>query len=202
MSISKAGTQGGITLIEQIFFIVVVSIAMVGVLAVLNTTSRSSADTLVRKQALAIAEAVLEEVQLMSFTYCDPDDPQAATALSSAVSATGCTETGSVENIGAESTVPYGPETRTGASTPFDNVSDYHGFSMAGMSDINGATITGLDAYAASVSVAAQGVAAFGGKPAIVGGEALLITVTVTGPADTTIVLHGYRMRYAPNALP
>jgi hypothetical protein len=32
--------------------------------------------------------------------------------------------------------------------------------------------------------------------------DSLLITVTVTGPGDTTVVLHGYRVRYAPNALP
>ena len=30
-------------------------------------------------------------------------------------------------------------------------------------------------------------------------GDALRITVTVTGPANVTVVVDGYRTRYAPN---
>jgi len=29
-----------------------------------------------------------------------------------------------------------------------------------------------------------------------------LVTVTVTGPSNITVKLDGYRVRYAPNALP
>jgi len=180
-----------------IVFIVVVGVAVAGVLAALNLSTRASADPMIQKQALAIAEAVLEEAQLMPFTYCDPDDPQAATALNAGVGATGCTAAASVENPGAEATPPYGPETRLSVTTPFDNVNDYNGFSMGpGIIDMTGAAITGLDGYTATVSVANQ---ALGGIPA---SDALLITVTVTGPGNTSAVLHGYRVRYAPNALP
>ena len=192
----------GFSLVEQIVFIVVVAVGVAGVLAAMNVSTRSSADPMVQKQALAIAEAVLEEVQLRPLTFCDPDDPQAATALDASVSATGCTAAAAVENIGAESTAPYGPETRTGGTTPFDNVNDYNTFSMTGMTDIAGTAITGLGAYTATVGVATQGIPTFGGAPAIPAAEALLITVTVTGPGNTTVVLHGYRTRYAPNALP
>lgn len=61
----------GFTLVEVIFFIVVVSIAMVGILSVMNTTVKSSADPMVRKQTLAIAESLLEEILQKGFT--DPD---------------------------------------------------------------------------------------------------------------------------------
>jgi MSHA pilin protein MshD len=54
--------QRGFTLIELIIFIVVVSIGMAGILGVMNTTVKSSADPMVRKQALAIAESLLEEI--------------------------------------------------------------------------------------------------------------------------------------------
>jgi len=39
---------------------------------------------------------------------------------------------------------------------------------------------------------------------AIPASDSLLITVTVLGPmgTNTTVVLDGYRVRYAPNALP
>jgi len=192
----------GLSLVELIVFIVIVSVAVAGVLGVLNISARGSADPMIQKQALSIAEAVLEEVQLMPFTYCDPDDPQAATAQSAAVGATGCTAAASVEAIGAEATPPYGPETRLGVTTPYDNVNDYNTFSMTGMTDISGSPITGLGAYTVVVGVAGQAFAAFGGGRAIPAADSLLVTVTVTGPGNTTATLHGYRVRYVPNALP
>ena len=187
----------GLSLVELIVFIVIVGVAVAGVLAALNVSTRASADPVIQKQALAVAEAVLEEVQLMPFTYCDPDDPQAATALSAAVGATGCTAAASVENPGAEATPPYGPETRLSVTTPYDNVNDYSGFSMGpGITDITGAAVAGLGAYTATVSVTNQ---ALGAIPA---SDSLLIAVTVTGPGNTVATLHGYRVRYVPNALP
>jgi len=73
-------SQRGLTLVELIVFIVIVSVGLAGVLLVLNTTAAKSADPVVRKQALAIAESLLEEIALMPFTYCDPDDAAAAMA--------------------------------------------------------------------------------------------------------------------------
>ncbi len=70
----------GLSLVELIVFIVIVSASVAGIISVITVTTRSSADPLIHKQALAIAEAVLEEIQLQPFTYCDPDDPGAATA--------------------------------------------------------------------------------------------------------------------------
>jgi MSHA pilin protein MshD len=59
---TSSRSQSGFTLIELIIFIVVVSIGMAGILTVMNTTVKSSADPMVRKQALAIAESLLEEI--------------------------------------------------------------------------------------------------------------------------------------------
>jgi MSHA pilin protein MshD len=72
--------QRGLSLVELIVFIVIVGAAIAGIIGVISITTQSSADPVIRKQALAIAEAFLEEVQLQPFTYCDPDDPTAATA--------------------------------------------------------------------------------------------------------------------------
>ena len=52
--------QRGLSLIELIMFIVIVGSALAGVLSVLNFTTKSSADPMVRKQALAIAEQIRE----------------------------------------------------------------------------------------------------------------------------------------------
>lgn len=63
--------QRGVTLIELIVFIVIISVGLAGILGVMNVTTRASADPLARKQAVALAEAVLDEV--LSKNYCDPD---------------------------------------------------------------------------------------------------------------------------------
>jgi len=183
------------TLVEQIVFIAVVAVAVAGVLAALNLASRSSAEPLVEKQALAIAEAFLAEAQLMPFTYCDPDDANAATATSAA----GCAVTQEVTTTGVIG--PEAGETRYHAVTPFDNVNDYHNYQSnldapPGIKDIAQNPISALTGYSVAVNVQEQ---ALGAVPAT---ESLLITVTVTGPGGTTVVLDGYRTRYAPNALP
>lgn len=70
MSVSAA-RLAGFTLIELIMFIVIVGAGLAGVLTSLDVAVRSSGDALAPKQALAIAEGVLEEITLKA--YSDPD---------------------------------------------------------------------------------------------------------------------------------
>src|SRR6266480_6726272 len=187
--------EHGVSLVELIVFIVIVGIAAASVVGALSMATRASTDPMIQKQALAIAEALLEEVQLQPFTYCDPDDPRAATAQSAAAAPPGCTSAAAVENLGPEATPPYGPETRTSATTPFDNVNDYNGYPtpiVAGITDLTGTAIVGLENYTATVTVANQALGAI----TAASGEAVLITVTVDGPpgTNTRVVLDGYRV--------
>src|SRR5512135_2291068 len=64
--------QRGISLIELIMFIVIVSAALAGILLVMNQVIGRSADPLLRKQALAVGESLLEEIRLqdLSGTAC------------------------------------------------------------------------------------------------------------------------------------
>jgi MSHA pilin protein MshD len=180
--------ERGVSLVELILFILIVSIGIVGILGVLNLTASKSSDPLIRKQVLAVAEALLEEVELMPFTYCDPDDANAATATAAVVGAGGCATT--VEALG-----PEPGENRYSTTSPFDNVNDYNGFSMTGIRDLSNTPITGLGSYNASVSITNGGLG-------LAGAEVLLIAVTVTGPGNESATLNGYRTRYAPNSLP
>lgn len=59
--------HAGFTLIELIIFIVVVAAGLAGILSVMNTVVKSSADPMVRKQTLAIAESLLEEILLKEY---------------------------------------------------------------------------------------------------------------------------------------
>lgn len=57
-----ASSQRGLTLIELIISMVIIGIALTGVLSVMNLTVSRSADPMIQHQALAIAEAYLEEI--------------------------------------------------------------------------------------------------------------------------------------------
>lgn len=173
--------QRGLTLIELVVFIVIVGIGLAGILTVFNHTTRHSADPLVRKQALAVAEAILEEVMLQPFTWCDPSDANAATAAGYA----GCATAGLAQNT---ATAKAG-EAR-GTATPFDNVLDYHGETLS--TNIAGG---GSAPYAASVTVENQSLNGIAAE------AALLITVSVAAGGET-IRLQGYRTRHSPNLLP
>lgn len=63
--------ERGFTLIEIIIFIVIVGFGVAGVLSVMSMVTMHSVDPLVRKQASAMAESVMEEILLKN--YCDPD---------------------------------------------------------------------------------------------------------------------------------
>lgn len=63
----RALMQRGISLIELIIFIVIISVALTGILLVMNQVTRNSADPLIHKQALAAAESLLEEIELQDF---------------------------------------------------------------------------------------------------------------------------------------
>ncbi|MDP2904038.1 MAG: prepilin-type N-terminal cleavage/methylation domain-containing protein [Methylovulum sp.] len=67
--------QAGVTLIELILSMVIISIAVTGVFSVMNLTVSHSADPVVQYQAIAIAEAYLEEILLQPVT--DPDGTNA-----------------------------------------------------------------------------------------------------------------------------
>jgi len=218
MSIKPPSRQRGLSLIELIIFMVVMGIAAAVLLQVMNLASKNSADPVRRKQALLLAEALLEEVELARFTYCDPTDPQAATATVTTVGPTGCSDAAHVELINQE-VVPGA------VGRPYDNVSDYasalgvaqQSFNDASgnIADINGVAIdtVHLAGYKATVTLnVVPAVSPLGptGFTITSDGTAanmnvLRITVQVTyggGSANETVTLDGYRTRYAPRSVP
>lgn len=180
MSTKRA--QSGLTLIELIFFIVIVGGALAGVLSVLNVTTKSSADPLVRKTMLTIAQALMEEVQSLPFTYCDPIVPDPT-----ATSPADCPSATTAEVIGSEV-----GETRT----LFDNVNDYHNLRLDPITDVTGNAFP-VAGYRAEIAVSKD--AGFGPAGLRPPEDAVLrIAVTVTKDGDS-FTLEGYRTRYAPN---
>jgi len=200
MSIKR---QRGLTMIELIVFIVIVGVAAAGVLGVITYTSARSADPWQRKQAMLVAEALLEEVLLAKFTYCHPSDTAAETATSSA----GCANAALRENVGPQV---------AGESRPYFNINDYVGAlgvptSMTAgdttgrITDVMGAAMVSGN-YKAKLTVDAAAIGPPAMRVGTAGGTAdsdvLHITVDVSFGANEHIVLDSYRTRYAPNSLP
>jgi MSHA pilin protein MshD len=185
----------GFTMIELIVFIAVVGVAVAGILLVLNATVAKSSDPMIRKNMLSIAEALLEEVELMPYTYCDPSlsaDPTQSWA--SAANTGACA--GPAQGLG-----PPNGETRVSTTNPFNNVGDYSGASMPSqITDITGnpAAPAGYSASVALTPEALNGIASTS-TPATM--NVVRITVTVNYGTNS-LVLEGYRARYWPNNLP
>ena len=152
------GRRAGFSLIELVVSIVIVSVGLAALLIPIITATRSSADPMVRKQTLAIAEALLEEIELKPFA----------------------------NPAGGFAGAP------TQANRPlFDDVNDYNGFTTVGIFTLDGVAIPGLATYnVTSVTVTPTALGA------IAAANAVLITVTVTGPNNEAIALAGYRTNY------
>lgn len=202
--IIRSRFEAGFTFIELIMFVVIVSLGVAGVLSVYYVTTQKSADPMVRKQMLSIADAMLEEVELMPFTCRDPVDPTASDP-SVALSGNNCVVGGTMEAMG-----PEAGETRYSTTTPYNNVNDYNGFdtntaSPTGIRDPS-STFVGPSGYRAQVAVSTQALGPAASLIAAVDGngvmQSLRIDVTVTGPRGDTITVTGFRTRYAPTSVP
>ncbi len=180
--------QSGISLIELILFIVIIGAGIAGITVTYDTVVRRSADPMVRKQALVIAESLLLEIEQQAFTWCDPQDANVLTATSAA----GCAlAANNQNNIGGPTP---NTESRGDINNPFDNVADYSGFAAAASDIIGNNSVAG---YAVNVAITrAGGIAPYAAFPA---DAVLRIAVTVSGHGEV-ITLVGYRARYAPNA--
>lgn len=191
----KRSRQRGVTLIELIMFIVIIGAALAGLLQVLNFTTKGSADPVRQKQALMIAEGLLEEVRLAGFTYCDPTDPKAVEPTT--LSAADC-------NIKESFGQGNGGEPVGGR--PYDNVNDYvdnpgvakAAFNNAGnkLADVNG-TAMDVSGYSAQVTITPVALNGIGSTAA--DSDVLRITVEVSYDGQT-LALDGYRTRYAPTS--
>jgi MSHA pilin protein MshD len=187
--------QQGVTLVELIMFIVIVSIALAGIVQIMRMTSANSADPLRRKQALMIAEALLEEVRQAGFTYCDPRSENADSAPDTKSCTVG-------ENWGNEAA-------GDAPVRPFDNVNDYVGASNTAVAAFNDSTgkladalgrRMNVDGYRATITITPD---ALGDIPAGAGADSDALRIRIVVDYDFNgnggpVVLDGYRARYAP----
>lgn len=151
----------GFTLIELIVFIVIVSVGLAGVLLIFNTVTRGSADPVRAKQALAVAEGLMDEV--LEKNYCDPDTESFPPPGTTAASTCGANTVESNRNL-------------------YDSTVDFDGYnpSGGGVRDVNGSSITALSTYSTSVTAPASSSAFVAGGVMIPASDYRIVTVRVT----------------------
>lgn len=178
--------QRGLTMIELVLFIVIVSIGVAGILGAMSVATTKGSDPARRKQAIMIAEQLMEEVQGAGYTLCDGADPNLDTA----------TEGPGGAAVGCTTPEVFGPE--SAITRPYDNVNDYvtgsgRGFDSGGVL-VNAAGQPLTPGYTATVRMVQESF----GNPAVPNFGAIKITITVSYDQES-FVLDGYRTRYAPN---
>ncbi len=178
----------GVTLIELVIAIVIISLVTAGLMLLISDTTRRSGDPLIAEQASAIAQAYMEEIQQKRF--CDPDwdhdgVPPNDTDCPVHCITSACT---SCNGLGSGWTI----ETRA----TYDDVCDYTAITGEVPTNQNGATVNGLGQYTVSVSVDSSAAVSLGvAGNTLIGnaGQVVLVTVTVTHPAmNSNVVVSGY----------
>ena len=71
-----------------------------------------------------------------------------------------------------------------------DDVCDFHNYTSSGVQDHTGTSVTGLENFSVNVTVIPTGFAG------LASADSLLVTVTVTSPLGTDVVLSAYRANY------
>lgn len=168
----------GVTLIELVVTIVVISIGVTGILLVLDRNTRESGRPVVEHQAVAVAEAYLEEI--LAKAFCDPDTATCSPGPGNAPGTASC-----------QVCTPTPPAEASRAS--YDNVCDYNGLSDTGARSQDDVPIPGLEAYTVQVQVD-SGAALNGLSGADC--EVLGVTVNVSGPFGVAVALSGFRTNY------
>ena len=166
MSMNRSRYRG-FTLIELIIFIVVVSAGMAGILTVMNTVVKSSADPMVRKQTIAIAESLLEEILLKEYAK-----PTASTVVGYGTAGWSRSTFDCVDDYINYTTIRSGP-------------------THTGIEDVLGVDVPSLVGYNISPAVTVALVTA-AESPTLNAVAAKKITVSVTGPGGV-ISLSGFR---------
>ena len=169
----------GATLIELVAAVTIISIALVALIALTSRSTQHSADPMIREQAVAVAQAYLEEITQKGF--CDPDVATDCVAA--------CSGSGACGN--AACTVSEG-----GNRALYDDVCDYNSLPDTRVRDQNGSLIPQLNQYNVTVQVIDDNTANLNGLTGNAG-QVVRIDVDVTHPAmESTVRLSSFRTNY------
>jgi MSHA pilin protein MshD len=176
--------QQGVTLVEMIIAIVIISIAAATLLQGLGQQTRNNVDPMIQSQAQMLARQYLSEVSSKSFF--DPSgDPRLDPSLT---------------NTEIENAITDQSESSSTNRTLWNNLYEYQGYSSA-IYELDGSTIIdGLSGFSVEINIDISNSLTLGtlsnstvaNCPPVIS----LIEVTITDPRNQQTRLSGYRTAY------
>ena len=165
--------QGGVTLIELVISIVILSIAMVAVMNAFSFSMKHSADPLWRNKTLKLGQLYLDEILAKNYDHNTP--------------------VGSVPLLASPScaAADLGPDTGEARAT-YNDVDDYHGLTDAPPVSLSAGLHTSYSDYSVSVSVECDGARV----SASAANHAKKVTVMVTPPGQNTVTFAAYKANF------
>lgn len=162
--------QQGVTLIELVISIVILSIAMVAVMNSFSFTMKHSADPLWRNKSLKLAQLYLDEILAKNYDHSTPVGGVPVVANPSC------------------SAADLGPDTGETRAN-FNDVDDYDGLTDAPPVSLTAGLHTSYSDYSVSVSVECDGatVSASGAN------HAKKVTVIITPPGQNAVTFAAYK---------
>lgn len=184
MTEHHTANQSGVTLVEMIIAIVIISIASVALLQGLGLQTQRNVDPMIQTQAQALARQFLDEA--MSRTFFETSaDPRVDPSISQAEALDSATDTSARDNNATN-------------RLAFNNIFEYQDYNQPAQ-NIDGSSIDELSGYQINIDIDHSPGLILGTitnpvascPPAI-----FLITVTVTDPRGQSVQLQGYRASY------
>ena len=171
----KAGRirQTGVTLVELVISIILLSIAMVALMNAFSVSMLNSADPLWRNKTLKLAQLYLDEILAKNYDHTTP--------------------VGGMPYVVSPDCSSLGPDGSESRAT-YNDVDDYHGLSGTPVSLIAALDSTYAN-YQVSVAVECKGdqVDAVNASNVVSSTQAKKITVTITPPGQSAIPFSVYK---------
>jgi len=163
--------QQGVTLVELVISIVIISIAMVAMMSSFSLSMSHSADPLWHNKTLKLGQLYLDEILAKKYDELSP------------IGGLPIVTSPSCSGLGAE-----GAETRA----TFDDVDDYHGITNSVPTSLTATLDSSYDDYRISITVECDGtdVGASGNN------HAKIIKVIVTPPNQNPMTFAAYKGNY------
>lgn len=166
--------QKGVTLVELVISIVVLSIAMVALMNAFSVSMGTSGDPLWRNKTLKLAQLYLDEILSKNYDHNTP--------------------LGGLPFVSAPSCSGLGSDSGETDRTDFNDVDDYHGLTESPPLSLTGSLDASYASYSVSVAVICDGtVVSAMNSSGVSNAQAKKISVTITPPNQSPLTFAVYK---------
>jgi MSHA pilin protein MshD len=173
--VSPSVRQKGVTLVELVISIVVLSIAMVALMNAFSVSMSGSADPLWRNKSLKLAQLYLDEILSKRYDHN--------------------THVGGLPFVTMPSCTGLGPDPGETDRADYNDVDDYNGLTESPPKSLTGNLDSSYTPYSISVSVVCDGTRVGAMQSSTTGSnaQAKKISITITPPNQPAITFAVYR---------